>query len=216
MTSVVLKWCSVAEIDPSEEPTDYIYETSGDLVDIGDGDESEIAGKFRLYYIDVDRACSDGMSAFDVFDGYQTTMDYYSAIFSVRSEDYSRRLTRLLGDFPLGRNVLILDRLELLPKYRGQGLGLSVLRAMVQRFGHGAKIVAMKPFPLQLECRSSGSEQSAWRQQLDLSSFSPDERTATRKLLRYYARLGFMKLQGTPFMFRLAEQPLPALEEDDV
>ena len=64
---------------------------------------------------------------------------------------FSRRLHNLLGNEIENFNFLILDRVELLPKYRGDGVGLLVLRSLIERFGAEAGVVGMKPFPLQLE-----------------------------------------------------------------
>lgn len=41
-------------------------------------------------------------------------------------------------------NLLILDRVEILPKYRGGGIGLLVLTSLIERFSAGAGVVGMK------------------------------------------------------------------------
>ena len=45
---------------------------------------------------------------------------------------FSRRLHNLLGNEIEDSNFLILDRVELLPKYRGNGVGLLVLRSLIE------------------------------------------------------------------------------------
>jgi hypothetical protein len=85
------------------------------------------------------------------------------------------------------------------------------MRRLIERFGAGAAIVAIKPFPLQREC--AREEEEDWRQKMKLGDFETDLRGATAKLRRHYARLGFKFMRGTPFMFRNAELPLPSLSE---
>ena len=88
--------------------------------------------------------CSTAHASTDIF---------HDAMFDSDTEDYSPSLIKLCGELPLNSNVLILDRLEILPKYRGKKLGLAVIRHMIQRFGAGAGFVGLKAFPLQLEAR---------------------------------------------------------------
>jgi GNAT superfamily N-acetyltransferase len=101
-------------------------------------------------------------------------------------------------------NILILDRLEILPQFRGRGLGLAVMSDLIKRFSLGAGLVAIKPYPLQFEFHSSDTESRTWRQELGLSGLCADEKLATQKLCDYYGRIGFRRLRGTPFMIRAA------------
>jgi GNAT superfamily N-acetyltransferase len=211
---VVLEWNSSSLADPSGEPTDYVYENRGDLIDVGEGGDRIAVGKFGCYYMDIDRALNDGMPACDVFDAYASTIVFYDKIFDAKTEEYSSRIEKLCHGTPLNRNVLILDRLEILPKYRGKKLGLEVLRHMIQRFGAGAGLVALKAFPLQFEAQGSRDETDKWRSQLNLSKFKLDEKIATTKLITYYTKLGFERLPRTKFMFRSNDLVLPDIATD--
>lgn len=211
---VVLEWNSSSAIQPIGEPTDYAYEARGNLIDIAQDQTRTIAGRFGCYYMDIDRARNDGMPAFEVFDAYASTSIFYDAIFDAETEDYSPKVTKLCGGIPLYGNVLILDRLEILPKYRGRGLGLVTIRHMILRFGAGAGLVALKPFPLQLEPASRRGEINEWRSKLNLSEFTTDAKAATKRLISYYATLGFERLPGTKLMLRSNELPLPDVETE--
>jgi len=199
---VVLSWSAESFVSASGEPHDFIYETDGDLLAIDDADNRSLIGKFRLYYIDVERALNDGMPIFDVFDSYAQTFDYYDSLFGNNSPEFSDALMKILDYDVFGSNVLILDRLEILPKYRGRGLGLSVMRNMIARFAGGAAVIAIKPFPLQFEPESSAEDQKKWRADLGLTTLSKNKRNATKKLRNYYSRLGFVSMRGTSFMVR--------------
>lgn len=125
---------------------------------------------------------------------------------------FSERLQTLLEDEIWNFNLLILDRVEILPKYRGGGVGLLVLTALIERFGAGAGVVGMKPFPLQLEPKES-RDSSAWAKRLRLDDLPRDEKKATKKLKRYYGKLGFVEMKSTPFMFRSMAWELPSVEQ---
>lgn len=109
------------------------------------------------------------------------------------------RIERLLERDVSYGNVLILDRLEILPQFRGHGLGAEVIRRLIERFSPGADLVAMKPFPLQLE--ANPCDQGAWRDKLQLEGLSRNAARSTSKLRRYYAAIGFKHLRGTQHMF---------------
>jgi GNAT superfamily N-acetyltransferase len=195
------------------EPTRYLYKTQGKVVAVDYDDEHEQrieAGRFRLYYIDVLAAVDAGASVFDIFDCKSDTLDYYPAIFDMDTEGPSDELLRLFKDGVYFGNVLIVDRLEILPEFRSHNIGLVVMIRLIERFSAGASIVAIKPFPLQRERFSD--EGSEWRQGLKLADLDKNLRRATAKLRRHYAKLGFKAMRGTPFMFRLTEEGLPAPE----
>ena len=106
-------------------------------------------------------------------------------------------------------HTLILDRIEILPGFRGYNLGLAVMRRLIERFGADGGIVAIKPFPIQREL--TGQEEDEWRQKMRLADFEQSLPRATARLRRHYAQLGFKFVKGTPFMFGDAQIALPAL-----
>jgi GNAT superfamily N-acetyltransferase len=192
-----------------QEGDDYIHETDGDLTTLDDDDDSQTVpvGKFHLYYVDANRALNEGVAVFDVLDTYSETIDYFEALYGSESPEIKERIGRLLDeDAFMGSNVLIVDRLEILPKYRGRSIGLFVMRELIARFSMGAVIVAIKPFPLQFE--GAGPDDPAWRGRMQLGELIGNERAATAKLRAHYSKLGFILLRGTPFMVRSTDLPL--------
>lgn len=147
-------------------------------------------------------------SVFDIFDYTQETCDYYAAIFDGRTLDPCPELRRLFKGEVWPGNTLILDRLEIMPEFRGYNLGLAVMPRLIERFGAGAGVVAIKPFPLQREL--TGQEEDKWRQKMRGDDFEQNLPRATARLRRHYVKLGFTFMKGTPFMFRNAQIALPA------
>lgn len=197
--------CALQDDDPSY----YSYSTSGTIVASDEYENTTLAGRFHLYYLDLGAALNAGFPIFDIFDYRADTLDYYQEIFEPSTEDLSAKLQSLFKESFGWGNVLILNRLELLPDFRGRNLGLMVMRRLIERFAAGAHVVAIKPFPLQFG--QSKSNEDGWESKLQLSDLDKDRRHATAKLRRHYARLGFKAMKGTPFMFRLADDPLPPL-----
>jgi GNAT superfamily N-acetyltransferase len=193
-----------------EEPSEYLYLTRGKIVALDEYGKKMSTGRFQVYYVDVGAALNAGTDIFDVFDSHSSTVGFFDAIFNPETLDLSDKLDKLFKNSYGWGNVLILDRLEVLPEFRGKNLGLVVMRRLIERFGAGAYVVGIKPFPLQGE--GSRSEEDPWRSRLLLNSFDDDLKRSTKKLREYYAKLGFKAMRGTPFMFRLAEEPFSQLK----
>ena len=207
------------QLDPSrtipltpEEPEDFIHEISGRIL-CGDArtDRDHIAGMFRVYYADFELGQNHNVSAHYILDAHQHTLDYAEAVLDSDGAPFPRRLYNLLGDDIWNFNLLILDRVELLPRYRGNSSGLIVLRSLIERFGAGAGVVGMKPFPLQFEPKASND--SKWRRRLKLEEFPSDIKRSTRKLRAYYERLGFVPMKSTSFMFLSMSWALPSVQQ---
>lgn len=208
---IVLEFDGGAADLEDEDPSHYVYVTRGTVAALDEQDEKIVAGRFQLTYIDVCAAMNAGASVFDIFDCKQETCDYFSAIFDIETCNPSSQLTRLFDDDVWPGNVLILDRLEILPEFRGHNLGLVVMRRLIERFGAGAGVVAIKPFPLQRELTQQ--DEDGWRQKMRLDDFERDMRRASARLRRHYAKLGFKFMKDTSFMFRNAQLPLPESSE---
>ena len=209
---LVLRFQSAETPLGSPDPSDFVYETHGTIASLNEFEEETVVGKFRLYYADVDSAMDEGFDTFEVLDSFSQTSEYHDMLYGSDGAELSERLLRELNDDVLGSNSLVIDRLEILPQYRRQCLGLIIMRRLIQRFSSGAGVIAIKPFPLQFEQDPSSGEEEQWRKALELSTFSRNEGDATRKLQEYYARLGFARMEGTPFMVRSTAFRLPTIE----
>jgi GNAT superfamily N-acetyltransferase len=211
--TIGLSWSSESYISDCINPDRFVYEMSGNLFGIDDTERRKLVGKFRVYYVDVMRAIDAGEPIIYVLDAHSPNVaEYFGPIFGSATPDFSHHLLETLDYDILGGNLLILDRLEILPQYRGKGIGLRALRHMIEHFSPGAAVVAMKPFPLQFEIASSDTEKR-WRAMLELDQLPMDKDVATEKLRRHYSKLGFLRLRSTPMMVMSTTWVLPTLEE---
>lgn len=66
---------------------------------------------------------------------------------------------KLLGeDVVFSNNILILDRLEILPDYRGEELGPRFIKAVVRRYGIGCRLVGTEFMIRDLEAEETESD----------------------------------------------------------
>lgn len=180
-----------------DEPSRFLWEWTGriELVDPESDDTTRI-GDFIVRYIDADGAANAGEPLFDVFDSHSAVVNYYPALY--QGDWFRDGLAgfELSMDYGLSANLLILDRLLIYPAYRSRGVGLAALTALIRRFRLGAGLIAMKPFPLQFEYNPVNMGDDGF----GLKDFRGNIRTATAKLKRYYATLGFKSVRKTEFM----------------
>jgi GNAT superfamily N-acetyltransferase len=206
---ILMCWSSESLVSEYPDPHDFVYETSGDLFKINEFESREFIGKFRVYYVDVERAMNQREPIYDVFDSHSAEVEeYYEPIFDSEGYGFNENLLEIVSHEVSGYNLLILDRLEILPQYRRKKLGLTLLHHMIERFSAGASIVAMKPFPLQFE-PGRDEDKKKWRDKMRLDQFPKDENIAREKLSTYYRKLGFIHLSGTPMMVISTDWALP-------
>lgn len=220
-----LKWTSRGSTEILS-PECLVYEYDGEIFAV-DSDSEVLIGKCRAIYVDVARAMAEGIDLYDVFDAHSSSLEeYYCHIFNgndfLEDEDepssiFSDALNDLLNGNIVAYNLLILDRVELLPEYRGKFIGLSVMRYVMARFSQGAGIIALKAFPLQFEKGLITPEEKQWQMKLQLDAFTRNKKQAQKKLVNLYRDLGFRPLPKSPYMvFNVADRfPfVPTIELD--
>jgi len=207
---LLLKFAPETFFDENTEPDRFVYQYKGKVIDCGN-DEERKAGKFSARVVDVRGAMFDGYDIFDVFDTDGAAMSCYESLFEHDTEDFNEK-TRLVafgGDYPWNPNILILDRLVIYPEFRGKGIGLRTIRALVHRLRQGVGLVALKPYPLQFE---AGAVESTGYRKKGLHLFNISEAEAHRKLVEHYALLGFHEVPDTDYMVLNPEARLPSIE----
>lgn len=186
-----------------DEVNDFLYEVSGEILcpgeDLAEGAETFV-GVFRLFYVDVEGTLEADIHPFDVFDAHsEETCDFYETIYNGTGDVFKGFKEEVAeeGDV-IGLNLLIIDRVEILPRFRGKRIGLWVMKRLIDRFRHGAGLVAIKPFPLQFE---SGAEKAqGWRKKMRLGDLPRDEERSRKRLCGYYEQIGFEGVAETPYM----------------
>ncbi|SEF19487.1 hypothetical protein ABL840_05125 [Variovorax sp. NFACC27] len=164
-----------------------------------DDDAATAIGRFSVIVIDVESAVNEREDMFDVFDCSSRTVDYFSLY--TDDMEFVPKVTKVLkGGERWAPNMLVLDRLEIFPKYRRNRYGLHVLRWLQFHFGIGCGIVVMKPFPLQFESGMKTERGQKDFAKLRLGEFTDNKAAALRKLRTYYGQAGFVRVQGTEYM----------------
>lgn len=186
--------------NPPEEPEDYHTEILGNIFGFDDSDETICIGKVRWIRIEVDEAQDNGMSLFDVFDGDQKTIEFYE-LYDEENGRFKETVLALVGADGISNNILIGDRLEISPEYRGMDCTRRIQDDAIGLFAQ-SDIVAIKAFPLQFEVGFKEGMISDWQQSINLGDFETEEKKATENLMQYYESCGFVRVPDTQLMVR--------------
>jgi hypothetical protein len=200
-SDVHIQFCSSASTWGEIE--DYATCIKGTITSSEEGsDDDTLVGKLRLFYLDLGAILETNIRGFDLFDVRSETAPFYSALIDPETGDFRSDLESTLGEYILGLNLLIIDRIEILPEFRGKKLGLECLRLCLQQYARDCGVVALKCFPLQFEGAEMG--EPAWCRRMEFGKLSRDHKRSSAKLKKYYASLGFKALPGNDIMVAFA------------
>ncbi|MEA3350157.1 MAG: hypothetical protein U9Q82_06025 [Chloroflexota bacterium] len=192
-------WTSNGFNWPREYLYDYFHVVKGIIVDVLETGMKVDVGSWSVILLNVYAAQEAGINAFELFDAISGEVSAFYEMF----ERYMKPELFTFDDFYT--DVLILRKIEIVPEYRGQGLGLQAMQMKTKCFGQRAALVALKAFPLQYEAQPKNTqelkEQEAWFDTMRYDDYGSDDiERDTKKLQRYYARAGFKQLGDTAYM----------------
>lgn len=200
---------------PGGDASRYLEEASGSIMlDDDTGTPPVEAGRFAVTYVNIRRALNMRQGLADIFDTSDKLYEVGAIMFGDEPDDleYTPAVHKASGA-PLDAtcsDLLILDRVEILPEFRGHGLGLAAMFAMIDHFSRDANFVVLKCFPLQFDyshipahahARSGWSaEDKAWFDRMEYSKMPQDQAQASARLAKLYRSAGFTPIAGGPFM----------------
>jgi GNAT superfamily N-acetyltransferase len=136
----------------------------GTIVCVDKKGNEKIVGRVRLFHLDIGATYDTNDNLHDLFDIRPETAPFYSALIDHETGDFKSDLERILGEYICDLNVLIVDRLEILPEFRGKKVGRACLLWCLRQYAHECGVLALKCFPLQFEC--AGISEPAWRRKM--------------------------------------------------
>ena len=177
--------CIGDDFDEIRDPDHSVTTITGQIAHYNDDGDETIIGRTKFFYVDFIEAEEHGIRPDDVLDAHSSeTASFINALFNDDVPD-------IFLDDDVRSNLLIFDRIEIIPEHRGKGITSHILNDAVKRFLGDALIVALKAFPLQNEAAFKEKNLTDWQKSLKLHELENDQGIATRNLIRYYEKLGF-------------------------
>jgi GNAT superfamily N-acetyltransferase len=171
-------------IDRSDvnEPSAYATTIHGKILRSVDDAEGLQIGKIEAIRLELSEVVNDGYPVYDVFD-HDGDAEVYYRLVDPKTGSFKDKYC----DGDNGLDLLILDRLFIEEPYRGSGIGLLAMRALIRRFGGGCGVAALYANPFTY--REDEPDRSG-----------PEYKAGVKKLQSYYKKLGFKTVAGTEMM----------------
>jgi GNAT superfamily N-acetyltransferase len=171
------------------DPSDFITVYQGDIIGMMDDDAEWKIGTLTLYMVERGRAMNEQVSLFDVMDCLDgDSCDCFANLFDSETEQLKPEVEHLISDNRATQwDIMLIERLELNPEYRGRGLGKDIALRAIQKFGENCGIITCVPVPLQF----SG---------LDPKDEKPKGmRVAQRRVRGFWESVGFVRIPRSDY-----------------
>jgi GNAT superfamily N-acetyltransferase len=199
----------------ADAPDKFCHEWTGDVrLFTRDFAPGERIGTFSCCVVDAMASVNERVSLDCTFDYSATTLRFWDELFEPDGDFKDKVAKRINAIGVWNPNILILERLLILPRYRGHGYGLAALAGIIEAFRTGVGVVAMQPYPLQFEAPPIREDERAEFERYGLGDFKSSLPASRARLRKYYGRLGFRHVPRTNMMVRSPDLPLP--EEDEL
>jgi len=157
-----------------------------------DSGNEEEAGYIRASLVQFGEDMDHGISAERLGDGIDGNIaEYWELLFDLDTGCWKEEVQ---DEYEAsGCDLLIIDCMEISPKFRGTGIGPIAVDRTIDIFGPGCGLVACKPWRLQFTSAFARDRKALNR----LKAPGVGQGEAVRRLRAYWSRLGFWPLEET-------------------
>ena len=185
-----------------EDPEKWITQIEGKVFSYEEDNEILIA-RSKYFYIDLISAINEGDYPDYILDLKSETAPFIEALYGINSSGFNNHVCKLLNYDNWSPDLFIIDRIEILPQYRGEGLTKKLINEAVRLFSARADVMALKSFPLQFEAKGPNHNPEEWEQKMKLNELEQDTVKADHSLTSHYKKLGFKCLRDENIMVKL-------------
>lgn len=183
---ISIEFTIISTINPGVVETsdeDFIQNIKGSIMlDDGFGKKLKV-GTIDGIKVLVESAINSGHSLHDLWDSSHEVSTISSAIHNKHFNIHSG-IVKFYKDNIFYSDVLILDRIKIRKKFRGNRIGEYAIKNFYKQFSSGCCIMALHAFPLQFE--SSPSQRTT----AEMSNYEAQFEAAKESLYQYYKSLG--------------------------
>jgi GNAT superfamily N-acetyltransferase len=177
-----LEITSALTLGTDSEDEGLILTIVGKIMDVDENNNQKTIGKVIAYRLDAERAERSRIDIWEAADAYMGELEELAA--HIYEGNYVKE--KFCSSPNRCANVLYISLLELRPRFRGRGFGLASIVRLIEMMAGRSELIVLKPFPLQYQGKA----------ERDSRAFDSD----LKKLTKYYRRLGFRQLAGTPYL----------------
>lgn len=173
------------------ENSRYNQEIIGEINYIDeDSNIIEKAGEITANKLLLGVGIDNGWDAHSIFDNEGHLFEIGESIYDFSENDWQESINEYYHYDIHGLDVLILSRIEILPKYRSNSIAKYAIKDLYNNFSSNAGLFVLKCFPIQFEAGIL-EKRNEWQMAMDYDKMEKDIEKATYKLLAFYKQLGF-------------------------
>jgi hypothetical protein len=170
------------------EEYEHLMWIPGEIVEVHEDSSTTLAGRTSVCLVDYARAKFEhGLTLHGVLDADMIAYSYAPGLLGDDGD-----LNKKFDDMLFVERILIVDRIEVLPKFRGRCLGIWAMYSILDCFATSNVLPVIKPYPLQFGPSFNSSSEG----DLKLSDFRISRPEAFRKIRNYWSQVGFKKVWG--------------------
>ena len=172
---------------------DFVHPILGKISAQSEGrGEEEDAGYVKASLVQFGEAMDCGISTERLGDGIDGNIaEYWELLFDLNTGCWKEEVQDEYE--ATGCDLLIIDSMEIRPKFRGMGVGPIAIDRTIDIFGPGCGFVACKPWPLQFTPAFARDPNALTR----LKAPGVGQGEAVRRLRAYWSKRGFWPLGET-------------------
>lgn len=160
-----------------------------------DDEEEVLIGKLKLKTILMTQAIDDRYDLAEILDTDPDLFVISDKVFDGETEEPNSILQEEYPECMLNLNICVLDRIVLLPEYRGYGISKRVVKDVLFQFRTSCGMFVIQPFPLQFEGENCIGV-DPWEDRSWYKDLEKNEKKAMKKLEAYCQSIGFKKIKG--------------------
>lgn len=161
-------------------------------------EKSVFIGKAKIELYLLGLAQTHRFSRYELFDSHSISRrDFFNGIYNFEKHKFKKKIEELL-DESFNANLLNIDRVEILPEFRGHGYGKEVIKDIILRFYSSFGLAVLKAFPLQLEAKIGPDE---WGEKMKYSEMEQNPTKAKKSLYDFYRSMGFENILKGEYFF---------------
>ena len=202
------------DVPLGDDPNDFVNKIDFEVyVTDVHGKLSEVIAKGQISQILFGLAIDHGYPLFDVMDASESILDMSGVLFEFdEDKDFWDKLFAYFADtLPMSYTICYLEYLEIIPNYRGKGLGKKIIKSMMKRFYDSCGLWVAKAFPIQhsgVIQKTAFENLDEWDQQMDYDNFEKDFEKSQYKLFHYFQQLGFQNPFDMEYFIAVPSQVL--------
>ncbi|UWX60371.1 hypothetical protein N0B40_18470 [Chryseobacterium oranimense] len=154
------------------------------------GNNKKTIGKLTGEKLLLNEARNHNWDSQSIFDNEAHTLEIGEAIYDFDYEDWHDNIKNKFDEEIYENDLLILSRIEILPKYQGKGIGQKWIKDFYINFIQGCGLMALKVFPLQCESDYTLGRDQNWCDEMKYSNMEKGG-DAFESLLKFYLKIGF-------------------------